>query len=32
MTEENKVLENPSPDEAPEPLVSTNARLAKVAK
>ena len=30
MTEETKVVENPSPDEAPEPLVFTDACVAKV--
>lgn len=30
MTEENKDLQNPSPDEAPEPLVFTDACVAKV--
>ena len=30
MTEETKVVENPSPDEAPAPLVFTDACVAKV--
>ena len=30
MTEENTQLQNPSPEEAPEPLVFTDACVAKV--
>ena len=30
MTEENTQLQNPSPEEAPEPLIFTDACVAKV--